>query len=144
MQKMSRCFILLFSGAVLTFLQGYVAVHYLKAQPSSACLTCSLESDLLSYSTLALVPLTGLLLVFGYLRVQNGLFIATTLLLLMISWAVIDTMIFDDRVASWSTFTTAELWLASLVGCLLPVMAGGIAWWGIAYFTTRRYEHKVS
>lgn len=116
---------------VLTIIQGYWALWDYRGAVSSSCLDCSLFSDLLLSSTLPIIGCIPLYIFFAWikpsLRVRAVCFAA----MLVISWICINTLIFDEREASWSTYT--HVWLFGLILSLSPVVAAG-TFMGFLYY----------
>jgi hypothetical protein len=124
---------------VLTMVQGYWALWDYQHALSSSCMECGFFSDLLYASALPLVATAILHLVYWWLK--PGLFKKTIFAVatLMLCWYVIDTIIFDEREASWSTYS--NLWSVGVLLCIRQVMAAGLIFGG-SYYALQSRKNK--
>lgn len=113
-----------------TILQGYWALWEYRTAPSSGCLDCDIFSDLLLSAVLPVLAIGILHLVYRW--TNPGLFRKTIFCVgvLMLCWYVIDTVIFDEREASWSTYT--NIWSVGLGLCILQICTFGLLF-GVIY-----------
>ena len=133
----------LFSAGILTaciicftLLQGYWALWPYSDGISSSCMECSFLGDLFSASALPLVA-TGLLHLI-YWRLKPRLILKTIfcVVTLMLCWYAIDTTIFDEREASWSTYDS--IWYVGILVCILQTSIFGLLFGVVYYFLGRR------
>ncbi|SHE55005.1 hypothetical protein [Pedobacter caeni] len=131
LRKLLFAAIIITSIIVFTILQGYWVLWDYRTAPSSGCLDCDMFPDLLLSSLLPLLA-TGILHL-TYYWLKPGLLCRTVfcVIMLILSWYAIDTAIFDEREASWSTYT--HIWWIVLEMCILQTMAFGLIFGGIYY-----------
>lgn len=117
------CLVGLISAA--TIIQGYWALWAYRTAPSSSCIDCDIFSDLFLSSVL---PILGwLLLQPFFFWTKPGLRIKTICfaVVLITCWVIINTQIFNEREASWSTYT--NIWIIGIDLSFFPsVILGGV------------------
>ncbi|WP_316803140.1 hypothetical protein [Pedobacter nototheniae] len=138
---------LLFAGIVIasivvfTLLQGYWALWDYHDGLSSSCIECSFFGDLFCASLLPLSVIGILQLI--YYRLKPRLIYQTVfcMLALMFCWYIIDTIIFDEREASWSTYS--NIWSIGIIICWLQVAVFGLVFGLIYYIFHPQIQHKA-
>ncbi|WP_264524478.1 hypothetical protein [Flavobacterium sp. N502536] len=114
---------ILFLIIMATIAQGYWALWDYKTQPSSSCLECDIFLDLL-FSSILPVFLIAISHVFLFKFSSKKIFrILITALILLSSWWIIDTEIFIEREASWSTYT--NVWEVGFRLAVIPILTVG-------------------
>jgi hypothetical protein len=97
---------------------------------------CDIFSDLLLSSLLPLLGWLLLQLVFLWMKPPLPMKTLCFVSLLLISWTGINTLIFDEREASWSTYT--HIWLIGLSLSFTPAATlGSISGWLFYYIHTK-------
>lgn len=127
---------LLFAGLmivcimVFTLLQGYWALWEYRTAPSSGCMDCDFSLDLLFSAALPVFALGILHLLYWWIKPR--LFIRTIfcVAILMLCWYMVDTTIFDEREASWSTYS--NIWWVGLRLCIFQIITFGV-FFGVIY-----------
>jgi hypothetical protein len=124
-----------------TIIQGYWALWAYRTVPSSSCIDCDIFSDLLLSSVL---PILGWLLLQSFffwkkspLRIKTICFVIT----LIICWVTINTQIFNEREASWSTYT--NVWMIGISLSFLPSAILGIITGCFYYFINLKLSKTV-
>lgn len=128
---------LLFAGLmisciiVFTHLQGYWALWEYRTAPSSGCMDCDFSLDLLLSAALPVVALGILHLLYWW--IEPRLFVRTIfcVALLMLCWYLVDISIFDEREASWSTYT--NIWWVGWRLCIFQIITFGV-FFGVIYY----------
>lgn len=140
--KTIKVLIYVLSVYLLTLLQTNWTLWEYRLSTSSSCLDCDLFSDAVILSIFPAFFSFLLLFLFLRLKTKATIQISLTVLFLFIFWTAITTSIFEDRVASWSTFT--HTWLIGLNLTLLPGIISGIALSFVySYLFTRNHiEHQ--
>lgn len=109
---------------LFTILESYWAMWEYRTAMSSSCLDCDLFSDLVMFSLFPSITLSFVYLFFLWLQPKINIRIAISFCILFFWWLLINTEIFVDRVASWSTFT--NVYQIGLSLTLLPGITFGI------------------
>lgn len=107
-----------------TLLQGLWALAPFASNPPSDMGRYSLAEELLVHALL-LIPFLLLARWLGKRITYRLLRVALATLLAMLAWYLVDISVFDNRVASWSTYTSLEMAIEVLVYAVLPVMVAG-------------------
>lgn len=107
-----------------TLLQGLWALAPFARNPPSDMGRYSLAEELLVHALL-LIPFLLLARWLGKRITHRLLRVALATLLAMLAWYLVDISIFDNRVASWSTYTSLEMAIEVLGYAVLPVMVAG-------------------
>lgn len=110
--------------SLTTVLQGYWALWEYRSSPSSSCLDCDIFTDLVISSLLPLFLIGLMSLFFFKYNAKWSLRLVLTTLALLTSWLLIDTEIFIEREASWSTYT--NVWEVSFRLAIIPVLTVGL------------------
>lgn len=131
LRKLLFAAVIITSIVVFTILQGYWVLWDYRTAPSSSCLDCDIFQDLLFSSLLPLFLTGSLHLIYCWLKPALLYRTVLCVILLLFSWYAIDTIIFDEREASWSTYT--NIWWIGLEMCILQAMAFGLVFGGIYY-----------
>lgn len=114
-----------------TIIQGHWALWEYRTAPSSSCMDCDIFSDLLLSSLLPLIGWLLLQLLLLWRKPTLRIKTACLVTLLFVSWACINTQIFDEREASWSTYT--HIWMIGLSLSFIPsIVLGGVT--GFLYY----------
>ncbi|SUJ29124.1 Uncharacterised protein [Sphingobacterium spiritivorum] len=129
--KLLQACLLICIVMILTIMQGYWALWEYRTAPSSSCLDCSFFPDLMISSLLPLLGMAVIHLVFVWIKPRLMIRAGTVALTLILCWYLIDTAIFDEREASWSTYT--DLWAVSLYICALQIITFGLIAAGVYY-----------
>ncbi|WP_166921820.1 hypothetical protein [Flavobacterium poyangense] len=116
--------IILILIGIATVVQGYWALWDYKSSPSSSCLDCDIFTDLV-ISSLLPAFFIGIVnfLSFKFLW-KKKIKVLGTAFVLFVSWFIIDTEIFIEREASWSTYT--NVWEISFLLAAIPILTIGI------------------
>lgn len=77
------------------------------------------------YTLISLIFLNGLLLMLKRKSILSKVILST--LLLVIFWLLMNYMEFNDRVASWSTFSVMGIWIHVLLNSILTIAVCGAA-----------------
>lgn len=123
---------------LLTWAQGYWALYGLKDQLSAGCLNCSLTADLLPVGCVIIIPVVIVIWLFNRLNVKPGTVAICSALLLIAVWLWLDSSIFNERLAAWSSFTTAGVLVDTLSNAWLPILVGTLAWLAATVFLLRK------
>lgn len=108
-----------------TLLQGLWALAPFASNPPSDMGRYSLAEELLVHALL-LIPLLLLARWLGKRITHRVARVILATLLAMLAWYLVDISIFDNRVASWSTYTGLEMGIEVLWYAALPVMVVGV------------------
>ncbi|WP_236582168.1 hypothetical protein [Sphingobacterium spiritivorum] len=116
--SMFACVVLVF-----TIAQGYWALWEYRTAPSSACLDCNFLPDLVLSSFLPLTAMIVIHVIFIFIKPKRIMRTCVVAFALMLCWYLIDIAIFDEREASWSTYT--NIWVTGLYLCALQISVFG-------------------
>ncbi|WP_268846627.1 hypothetical protein [Flavobacterium aestivum] len=118
-----RILILLFSVSFATVVQGYWALWDYRLRVSSACLDCDFSLDLVLSSLLPVLLIFIInLLIFRFIS-KKSIKTTITAFILISTWLIIDTEIFIEREASWSTYT--NVWQEGFRLATIPIFTIG-------------------
>lgn len=117
---------LLFIGFSLTtyllcVVQALISMLAYQKEPSSACWGCSLSYECLRYSLIVFVIFILYLVMINFFRMNKQIKITGFSALYLFCMFFVDSSIFVNRVASWSTYDATEIVIAVLSKCL-PAM----------------------
>jgi hypothetical protein len=129
--KLFFAILIILCVSVFTILQGYWALWKYRTAPSSVCLDCDIFSDLFFSSILPMVSLAILHLLNRLTKPRLTIKIFLSVMILIFCWTFIDTEIFNEREASWSTYT--NIWAIGICLSFLPVTTFGIIF-GLSYY----------
>lgn len=128
--------ILILCVLIFTVLQGYWAIWDYRTAPSSSCLDCDIFPDLLFSSILPIIGLGLLQVLYFFIRPVLAVRTILSIIMLIICWTIIDTQIFDEREASWSTYT--NVWEIGIALSFLPATTFGVIFGVVHYFLCLR------
>ena len=111
---------------LLSFFQAYWAMKKYAKNISSNCLDCSFKEDLIMYSIITVVLFS--IIIFFIKKLKKKLFLTTVLYIisLIIFWLWIDYNIFNERVASWSTYSSIEICSHVIYDSFTPILTSSI------------------
>lgn len=113
-----------------TLLQGLWALAPFASNLPSDMGHYSLAEELLVHA-LVLIPFLLLARWLGKRITYRLLRVTLATVLAMLAWYLVDISVFDNRVASWSTYTSLEMAIEVLGYAALPVMVVGVGYGGI-------------
>lgn len=131
LKKPAFTVIIIICIVMFTILQGYWALWPYHTAVSSSCMECSFSGDLFYASALALFIIGLLQLIYWWLK--PGLIYQTVfcVMTLMLCWYATDTIIFDEREASWSTYS--NIWTIGILISILQITIFGVVF-GVIYY----------
>ena len=117
----------------LVFLTTYLSTQYLSLQPSSSCMDCSYMKDVLLFSMISIfmIPLVA--------WIQKRAKLGKVVLSIVIGVAFVAIVffsmlnLFQDRVSSWSSYSTGDELLAVLFGSYLYLTVGAFITFFVFY-----------
>ena len=125
---------------MLTLLQGIIALwDQLDNVPSSSGLG-GVVFDLLILGPMLVVPVFVLSVVFRFLKVLPSVLKYVVLVLLIVSWLLINIESFVDYEAAWSTYAKEELWVVGVSISILPAMLASTLWLLLFYFIEKSWK----
>ncbi|TDO23785.1 hypothetical protein CLV32_0070 [Pedobacter duraquae] len=109
---------------VLVFLTTYLSTQYLSLQPSSSCMDCSYMRDVLLFS------ITSIFVIPLIVWIQKRAKLGKVVLSIVIGAAFVAIVffnmlnLFQERVSSWSSYSTGDELLAVLLDSYLYLTVG--------------------
>jgi len=125
---------------LLTLLQGTIALWDQLDNVSSSSGLGFAAFDLLILGMMLVVPVFILSIVFRFLKVRSSVWKYVALVLLIVSWLLINIELFVDYEAAWSTYSNEELWFVGISISILPAMLASTLWLLLFYFIEKSWK----
>ena len=136
--------IIIFSIALflLIFATTYLSMRIFADQPSASCMECSYLKDTFFYSTFSLLITATVLLAMSRAKINKTGFAVLISLIFIFIVLINNVVIFQDRVSSWSSYSTKDEVVATILHSYPWMMTGSLIAFLIFYFAYKVEDRR--
>jgi len=112
--------------SLLIFVTTYLSMQIFADQPAASCLTCSYLKDTSFLSLFSLFVIPFVLIFKTKAKISHTLFSLIVSVIFILIAFIINLSLFNDRVSSWSSYSTKDEVIATIAQSYLFIITGSV------------------